>query len=62
MSEIAHGEFEYRVQGGEIHRRPIDRDGLAPWDAAWLVLDKKKEVPPLVLANLQPAGQSMRFD
>lgn len=65
MREIAHGEYEYRMQGGEIHRRPLDRDGLPPWQAAWLVLDKEKrekEVPALVLNNLQSAGQSMRFD
>ena len=35
---VRSGPYEYRSQGGEIHRRPAERYGLTPWDAAWLVL------------------------
>ncbi len=62
-AEVAHGAYEYRTQGGEIHRRPADRDGLTPWEAAWVVVnDRKRDVPPVVINNLRPAGNSMRFD
>ena len=36
--------YEYRQQGGEIHRRPVNREGIKPQDSAWLVLHKE-EVP-----------------
>ncbi len=39
---------EYRYQGGEIHRRPVDREWRTPWDAAWVVL-RPEEVPPQIM-------------
>ncbi len=35
---FVHGEHEYRCQGGEVHRRPVDRDDVSPFYAAWLVV------------------------
>jgi hypothetical protein len=44
MSEIVtFRKHEYRKVGGELHRRPVERDGLTPWDAAWLVLARWSE-------------------
>lgn len=57
-AEVAHGAFEYRTQGGEIHRRPIDRERLSPTDAAWLVLNRdhdRRLVPQPVLAHFEQA-------
>ncbi len=59
---VAHGEYEYRMQGGEVQRRPADREGLTPWEASWLVLSDKRDVPALVVSNLQQSVQPMRFD
>lgn len=42
-----YGEHEYRCQGGEVHRRPVDREGVLPLYAAWLVIDGTK-VPSIV--------------
>ncbi len=53
---ILFGTHEYRSQGGEIHRRPKEREGLSPWNAAWLVMrkdetDESKMIPGVVLAH-----------
>lgn len=45
--EVTVGGHEYRSKGGEVHRRPADREGLRPWDAAWLVLTSE-QVPTAV--------------
>ncbi len=63
MTEII--EFqrnEYRVQGGEVHRRPADRDGLSPWDAAWLVLNHEEFIPEPVLNHQAQQRNNLRFD
>jgi len=56
--EIEFGEHEYRNQGGEIHRRPKEREGLPAVQAAWLVIpkeDREKELPPAVFAHFKQA-------
>lgn len=65
MSEIiTHGDYEYRKRGGEIHRRPAEREHLHPVDAAWLVLnaDQRKQVPAIVEKNLAESKMALRFD
>ena len=60
---ITYQRHEYRMQGGEIHRRPADRDGLSSWDAAWLVLNREDDyVPPLVREQLSQGRDNLRFD
>lgn len=56
--EIEFGGHEYRSQGGEVQRRPAERQGLSVWDAAWLVIpkeDRKKELPPEVYMHFAQA-------
>ena len=67
--EIEYGQYEYRSQGGEIQRRPREREGLSVWEAAWLVLhkdesDESKMIPSLVLAHFKQAqgATHLRFD
>lgn len=64
MAEVvAYKQHEYRMQGGEMHRRPADREGLPPWDAAWLVLNHGEYVPPPVRQQLaMHHNGSLRFD
>ncbi len=61
--EVTFEGYEYRVQGGELQRRPIYREGLAPWQGAWLVMNQDSQyVPELVLEQfVQPPAQ-LRFD
>jgi uncharacterized protein YfaT (DUF1175 family) len=63
---VTHGQHEYRRQGGEIHRRPVEREHLKPVDAAWLVLNgtqRQYEVPDIVLQNLNSGlEQNLHFD
>ncbi len=60
--EIAHQGFEYRVQGGELHRRPLNREGLTPWQAAWVVMGTDPDFVPAVVRQQfsQPSG--LHFD
>lgn len=48
-NSLIHGDYEYRCQGGEIHRRPKDREGVLPFHAAWLVIDGTKA--PSIVRN-----------
>jgi hypothetical protein len=59
---ISYGRHEYRTQGGEIHRRPAERQGLAPKDASWLVLNQGEPVPELVRNQLMDRPSGLRFD
>ncbi len=63
---VTYGEHEYRIQGGELHRRPAEREHLAPAEAAWLVLNgtqRQYEVPDVVMQNLNSGSeQSLHFD
>jgi hypothetical protein len=43
---VPYQRFEYRVQGREMHRRPLDRDGLSAWQAAWEVMNKEEHFIP----------------
>lgn len=45
--EVSLGNQEYRYVGGEVHRRPIEREGLSAWNAAWLVI-RRDEMPQLI--------------
>lgn len=61
--ELEYGDFQYRSQGGEVQRRPKNREGLSAWDAAWLVLhkdetDESKMVPSVVLSHFKQAKDS----
>lgn len=44
--EILCSGFEYREVGGELQRRPVDRERLSPVDAAWLVLKRDSDFIP----------------
>ena len=44
--EVALDGHEYRCVGGEIHRRPIEREKLPVWQAAWCVTHKE-DIPSL---------------
>lgn len=44
--EVSLAGHEYRYVSGEIHRRPIEREGLSAWDAAWCVTHKE-DIPSL---------------
>ena len=59
---VTYGEHEYRQQGGEVHRRPADREGLSPRDAAWLVLNHGEDVPAAVRAQISEPQTALRFD
>ncbi len=61
METAIYEGYEYRMQGGEVHRRPVDRQMLHPLDAAWLVLNHGERVPPEVLPAIIPAD-CLRFD
>jgi hypothetical protein len=52
--QIEFGEYEYRSQGGEIQRRPADREGLTPWQAAWVVVPRDDR-PPMVVQHFEQA-------
>lgn len=56
--EVSCEGYEYRVQGGEMHRRPIDQEGLKPWEAAWMVMNQPHHhVPDMVRkAFSEPEG------
>ena len=62
MAAVEYKDFEFRKQGGEIHRRPADREGLTPWDAAWLVLNHGEYIPLPVLQHLSRPQTALRFD
>lgn len=66
MTEIiTYGGHEYRQQGGEIHRRPAEREGMNPVDASWLVVSKKDEAniaPAAVVQHFAEASSNLRFD
>jgi hypothetical protein len=49
--EVALGAHEYRYVGGEVHRRPIERENLPACHAAWLVIHKEG-TPSLTWATL----------
>ena len=44
--EVSLAGHEYRYVSGEIHRRPIEREGLSAWNAAWCVT-QKEDIPSL---------------
>lgn len=63
MTEIIEFQkHEYRVQGGEVHRRPADREGLSAWNAAWLVLNHKEFIPEPVRNHQAQQRNNLRFD
>ena len=59
---IACGRWEYRYKGGELQRRPLEREGMSPVQAAWLVLNHGEYVPTIVRAQFIASGASLRFD
>lgn len=60
--EVTYGSYEYRMQGGEMHRRPIDREGLPPWEGAWLVMNQPHHHVPQVVRDQFTQSSSLRFD
>lgn len=61
--EVAYDGFEYRMQGGEMHRRPIDREGLLPWQGAWLVLNQGRDhIPSVVQQQFAQPETQLRYD
>lgn len=54
--------YEYRVQGGEVHRRPIDKELLLPWQASWEVVAREDRPNAVVQHFFQATTKNLTFD